>query len=193
MTTSGIEREPVAIGRGVVAGALVDDSVPQSEPEAAGGWLNSLSPKAFKGKGVLWELRRATEDLARTDYLMQELVAMTRTVRSRELALAALRYKTDGRVVVRWKRVGASRTIRFEEAAETWGRYAEPLRSWYATASGQAEMLNLRHRLLMARIRTLRAQLPVMPVFPRGAANGIQLHALAQERLADFVAKASVA
>ena len=172
MKASGIGMEPMAIGRSAEACARVDWSAAQSEPEDVGGWLNSLSPKAFKGKGVLWKLRRASEDLVRTDCLMQELVAITRSVRSRELALATLRYKADGRVIVRWKRVGVSRSMRFEEAAEIWGRYAEPLGSWYATTSQQAINLNLRHRLLMARIRALRAQLPTMPVFPREPFKG---------------------
>ena len=167
MKASGIEREPVAIGWGAAACARVDDGAAQSEPEDVGGWLNSLSPKAFKGKGVLWKLRRATGEREKIEELMQELVATTRSVRSSELALATLRYKADGRVIVRWKRGGSSRSMRFEEAAEIWGRYAEPLRSWYATVSQQAINLNLRHRLLMARIRALRAQLPTMPLFPR--------------------------
>ena len=162
MKASGIEREPMAIGRGSA----------QSEPEDVGDWLNSLSPKAFKGKGVLWKLRRATGEREKIENLMQELVAITRSVRSRELALATLRYKADGRVIVRWKRVCVSRSMRFEEAAEIWGRYAEPLRSWYATASQQAINLNLQHRLLMTRIRALRAQLPTMPVFPRDPLKG---------------------
>lgn len=189
-----VKRQAAQPGPGQLPAAPDACGAKQSEPEDVGGGLNLLSPKAFKGKGVLCELRRASESLARTDYLMQELVAMTRSVRSRELSLAALRYKADGRVVVRWKRVGVSGTIRFEEAAEIWGRYAEPLRSWYATVSKQAEMLNTRHRKGMARIRELQAQLPTMPLFPRtpDEADENRLHPLAQKRLDEFVVAAAI-
>lgn len=194
MGASGIVREPMAIGRGVAAGALADCCAAQSEPEDVGGWLNSLSPKAFKGKGVLWKLRQATEERDRIEFLMRELQSISRTVPGREIVLAILRYPKE-RLLTRWKVAhGVSRCLRFEDAQEKyWGRYAEPLRGWYATVSQQAELLNLRHRKLMAKIHELRAQLPTMPVFPRGSANGIQLHALAKERLADFVAMASAA
>lgn len=51
MKAPGIEREAMAIGQKAAAGALADCGAAQSEPEDVGGWLNSLSPKAFKGKG----------------------------------------------------------------------------------------------------------------------------------------------
>ena len=171
MKASGIDREPMAIGREAAAGALADCGAAQSEPEDVGGWLNSLGLKAFKGKGVLWKLRRATGELEKIENLMQELQSISRATPGKAMTLAIHKYK-EGRVLMRWKRVGASRSMRFEDAAEIWGHYAEPLRSWYATTSQQAINLNLRHRLLMARIRALRAQLPTMPLFPREPFKG---------------------
>ena len=135
-----------------------------------------------------------TEERDRIEYLMRELQSISRTVPGREIVLAIHRYPKE-RLLMRWKIAhGVSICLRFEDAHERyWGRYAEPLRGWYATVSQQAERLNLQHRKLMAKTHELREQLPTMPVFPRGAANGIQLHALAKERLADFVAMASIA
>ena len=58
MKASGIERKPMAIGRGAAVCAREDCDAAQSESEDVGGWLNSLSPKAFKGKGNFWSCGR---------------------------------------------------------------------------------------------------------------------------------------
>lgn len=144
----------------------------KSEPRSiAQGLLNPLTTKAFKGKGVLWELRRLDEELARTESKMQEIVSISADVPGHDVRCYLLRFK-DGRRMLRWRRLGSHSTATDEEAVSIFEAYKEPRKSWYLQMNAYANKLTQHHRLVMARKRNLQKELPSAPLFARGVIHG---------------------
>ena len=130
-----------------------------------------LTTNAFKGRGVLWELRRVDGELARTEEMMRELVSITSEVPAWELSCRLLSFK-DGRRMLRWRIRGQKSYLRDKEAQAIFEAYPEPKRSWYLNALEQAKDLATRHRHDMTRRRILQGKLPTAPVYAREPVRG---------------------
>lgn len=189
---TGMERAAIASGAGT-GGKLsqahrllpaVDGNVSElakSEPKPiVQGLLNPLTTNAFKGKGVLWELRRLDEELAKTESMMSEVVSISSDVPGHDVRCYLLRFK-DGRRMLRWRRLGSHGTETDEGARKIFEAYPEPKRSWYLHMNAHADKLTQHHRLLMARKRNLKRELPTAPLYAREPVRGF-LPSIVQNR-----------
>ena len=137
----------------------------KSAPKAIGGGLvKPVDPKAFKGKGVLWELRRIDVEMTNVGALMKELASITTRVPGKECALICSCFKGDYRRL-RW-RIGVN-GLSDDKAWVKFQSYSEPRRSWYLRVMEQASELNARYLSLRQRRRELLKVLPTAPVYAR--------------------------
>lgn len=154
------------------------------------GLLNPDNTNAFKGRGVLWELRRLDEELARVESSMRELAGISLAIPDRTASLMLLKFKS-GRRMLRWRFNGVANSYVTDAVArEVFEGYPEPKRSWYIQALERGIGFTNRHRLLMKARRGLQTQLPTAHVYAREPVRGF-LPSELQKRYEAFSAAAA--
>jgi len=116
--------------------------------------------KAFKGRGTLHGLRQLEAQVDSLTQQMRELSDMSKSVAGAQLYLMVHQRHSTGYVFLRWREVGgAKRHLSWEEGQALYGRYAEPLRSWYRALAERAQQANAQHTQARKAVRSMRLAL----------------------------------
>lgn len=116
--------------------------------------------KAFKGRGTLHALRQAETEVDSLTQQMRELSDASKSVSGAQIYLMVHHRHSTGYVFLRWREAGgAKRHLSWEEAQALYGRYTEPLRSWYRALAEHAQQINAKHTQARKAVRGLRTEL----------------------------------
>ncbi|HRL52676.1 MAG TPA: hypothetical protein PK805_00390 [Acidovorax temperans] len=116
--------------------------------------------KAFKGRGTLHSLRQLEAEVDSLTQQMRVLSDASKAVSGAQIYLMVHQRHSTGYVFLRWREAGGTkRHLSWEEGQALYGRYTEPLRSWYRSLAERAQQINAKHTQARKAVRALRTAL----------------------------------